>query len=84
MKNSNLTKLRDYQQEDVKFLKKLEVAGCFNEPRTGKTPTAHIPKTIYELCIKGTYDEQCYDLVEKRAQSVDAINNFKLYMKGGN
>lgn len=45
---------------------------------------AHIPKTIYELCIKGTYDEQCYDLVEKRAQSVDAINNFKLYMKGGN
>ena len=45
---------------------------------------ANIPKTIYELCIKGTYDEQCYDLVEKRAQSVDAINNFKLYMKGGN
>ena len=45
---------------------------------------AHIPKTIYELCIKGTYDEQCYDLVEKRAQSVDAINNFKHYMKGEN
>lgn len=45
---------------------------------------ANIPKTIYELCIKGTYDEQCYDLVEKRAQSVDAINNFKLYMKGEN
>jgi SNF2 family DNA or RNA helicase len=43
---------------------------------------ANIPKTIYELIIKGTYDEQLYELLEKRAAAVDAINNFQKYMKG--
>lgn len=39
--NSNLTlTLRQYQREDVDFLKTLPCAACFNEPRTGKTPTA--------------------------------------------
>ncbi len=32
--------LRPYQIEDVKFLAARNNAGCFNEPRTGKTPTA--------------------------------------------
>lgn len=32
-------KLRPYQRQDVERLKKMEVAGIFNEPRTGKTPT---------------------------------------------
>lgn len=32
--------LRPYQKEDVAFLAKLDAAGCFNEQRTGKTPTA--------------------------------------------
>jgi len=32
--------LRPYQQEDVDFLSNLNSAGCFNEQRTGKTPTA--------------------------------------------
>lgn len=32
-------KLRPYQRADVERLKKMEVAGIFNEPRTGKTPT---------------------------------------------
>jgi hypothetical protein len=43
---------------------------------------AKIPKAIYELIIKGTYDEQLYELLEKRAEEVDAINNFQKYMKG--
>ena len=43
---------------------------------------ADIPKTIYELILKGTYDEQLYDLVLQRAASVDVINNFQKYMKG--
>lgn len=32
--------LRPYQQEDVHFLTSSEAAGIFNDPRTGKTPTA--------------------------------------------
>jgi len=31
--------LRPYQQEDVEFLSKLNRGACFNEQRTGKTPT---------------------------------------------
>ncbi len=33
-------KLRPYQQQDVVLLSKFPTAGCFNEQRTGKTPTA--------------------------------------------
>lgn len=37
--------LRPYQKEDVEFLSKLDSAACFNEQRTGKTPTAlHVAK----------------------------------------
>ena len=41
------------------------------------------PYVIYELVIKGTYDEAIYDLLDRRASAVDAINNFAKYMKGG-
>ena len=33
-------KLRDYQIEDAKFLSSIPSSACFNEQRTGKTPTA--------------------------------------------
>lgn len=33
-------KLRDYQIADAKFLAQLDACACFNEQRTGKTPTA--------------------------------------------
>jgi SNF2 family DNA or RNA helicase len=33
-------KLREYQQEDANFLASLPCSACFNEQRTGKTPTA--------------------------------------------
>lgn len=42
-------RLRKYQRQDVEFLKKLDAAGIFNEPRTGKTPT-----TLVMLKEKGT------------------------------
>lgn len=32
--------LRDYQKEDAQFLTSLPCSACFNEQRTGKTPTA--------------------------------------------
>lgn len=37
--------LRPYQEKDVQFLIKSPATGCFNEQRTGKTPTAL-------MCIK--------------------------------
>ena len=36
--------LRPYQKEDAKFLSTLDTGACFNEQRTGKTPT------ILEVC----------------------------------
>lgn len=36
----SLNNLRSYQLDDVKFLAARKNAGCFNEQRTGKTPTA--------------------------------------------
>ena len=36
----SINNLREYQIEDVKFLAARKCAGCFNQQRTGKTPTA--------------------------------------------
>lgn len=36
----SIRNLRPYQKEDVKFLAARKNAGCFNEQRTGKTPTS--------------------------------------------
>ena len=36
----SINNLREYQLEDIKFLGERKTAGCFNEQRTGKTPTA--------------------------------------------
>lgn len=36
----NWDKLRSYQIEDAQFLAQLDACACFNEQRTGKTPTA--------------------------------------------
>lgn len=52
-KNENTfkLKLRNYQIEDVKRLTKLYVGACFNEQRTGKTPTA-LRTLYYKKCKK--------------------------------
>lgn len=39
--------------------------------------------TIIELCIKDTYDEQLYELLQNRKAETDVINDFKKYI-GGN
>lgn len=43
-----LKDLRDYQKEDAIFLASRKSAGCFNEQRTGKTPTS-----LLSLKLKG-------------------------------
>jgi SNF2 family DNA or RNA helicase len=46
-------KLRPYQEEDVKFLSSKTVAACFNQQRTGKTPTA-----LNVIKAKGLQDQK--------------------------
>lgn len=36
---------------------------------------------IIQLMIEGTYDEECYNLVERRASSIDCINSYINYIK---
>lgn len=45
-----INKLRSYQKEDVKFLAARKTAGCFNEQRTGKTPTALSVMKVKDVC----------------------------------
>ena len=44
----NWDKLRPYQIEDAQFLAQLDACACFNEQRTGKTPTS-----LYVCELKG-------------------------------
>lgn len=39
---------------------------------------------VINLMMKGTYDEEINKLIKKRASSVDVINDYKKYLKGGN
>jgi SWI/SNF-related matrix-associated actin-dependent regulator 1 of chromatin subfamily A len=36
---------------------------------------------VIQLMIAGTYDEECYNLVERRASSIDCINSYINYIK---
>lgn len=43
------------------------------------------PHQIIRLILKDTYDEECYNLVARRADSIDAVNSYIKYLKkGGN
>ena len=42
---------------------------------------ANKPHKIYELMIKGTYDEQLYDLLLKRKSETDILNDYNRYIK---
>ena len=44
---------------------------------------AHKAHKIIELCMKNTFDEQLYKLLELRKSETDIINNYKAYLKGG-
>ena len=37
---------------------------------------------IIELCIKGTYDERLYDIIQTNITMSDVINDYKKYLKG--
>lgn len=39
--------------------------------------------TIIQVMMKDSIDEQIFDLVQKRGEVVDIINNYKNYLKGG-
>jgi SNF2 family DNA or RNA helicase len=39
------------------------------------------PHTIIELMMKGTFDEDLYSLLEKRASETDILNNYNKYLK---
>ena len=39
------------------------------------------PHQIVQLVLKDTYDEECYNLVEQRADSIDCINSYIKYIK---
>ena len=39
------------------------------------------PHTIIELCIRNSYDEIIYDLLEQRKTATDVINDFKNYIR---
>ena len=47
------------------------------------TEKAIKPQTIFNLIIKGTYDEVISEQLKHSASEVDLINNFKKYIKGG-
>lgn len=38
------------------------------------------PHQIIQLMIEGTYDEECYNLVERRANSIECINSYINYI----
>ena len=42
---------------------------------------AHKAHKIIELCMKDTFDEQIYKLLELRKSETDIINNYNLYLK---
>ena len=44
---------------------------------------AHKAHKIIELCMKNTFDEQLYKLLELRKSETDIINNYRAYLKGG-
>ena len=44
---------------------------------------AHKAHKIVELCMKGTFDEELYKLLEQRKSETDIINNYNQYLKKG-
>ena len=43
---------------------------------------AHKAHKIIELCMKNTFDEELYKLLELRKSETDIINNYKAYLEG--
>lgn len=71
--------------EAMVFLDKFPPAGDISQASERFTATREdrkdIPKTIYELMIKDSYDEQLYQAVEEGKDTTDVLNNFMQYVK---
>lgn len=66
------------------FLDKFPPSGDISQASERFTATSEerkdIPKTIYELVIKDTYDEDLYVAVNKNLSVTDVLNNFNKYL----
>lgn len=74
--------------EAIIFLDKFPPIGDILQASERFTATSEsrkdIPKRIWELMIKDTYDEQIYYALEEDKTATDILNNFMEYIQGGN
>lgn len=70
--------------EAMVFLDKFPPAGDISQASERFTATREdrkdIPKTIYELMIKDTYDEEIYYAIEEDKTATDVLNSFMEYI----
>ena len=71
--------------EAMVFLDKFPPAGDISQASERFTATREdrkdIPKTIYELMIKDTYDEEIYYAIEEDKSATDVLNSFMEYIQ---
>lgn len=71
--------------EAMVFLDKFPPAGDISQASERFTATREdrkdIPKTIYELMIKNTYDEEIYYAIEENKSATDVLNSFMEYIQ---
>lgn len=71
--------------EAMVFLDKFPPAGDISQASERFTATKEdkkdIPKTIYEVMLKDTYDEEIYYAVEQDKSTTDVLNDFTQYLK---
>lgn len=71
--------------EAMVFLDKFPPAGDISQASERFTATREdrkdIPKTIYELMIKATYDEEIYYAIEENKSATDVLNSFMEYIQ---
>lgn len=71
--------------EAIIFLDKFPPAGDISQASERFTATREdrkdIPKTIYEVMLKDTYDEELYYAVEQDKSTTDILNDFTQYLK---
>lgn len=71
--------------EAMVFLDKFPPSGDILQASERFTATREdrkdIPKTIYELILEGTYDEELYTAVDQDKTLTDILNNFVEYLK---
>ena len=71
--------------EHIVFLDKFPPIGDILQASERFTATKeerkNIPKTIWELMLKGTFDEDIYTALEESKTATDVLNSFKEYIQ---